>query len=98
MIPIAADSIPASTDELIAALRRGFESHGVTPQTITAQGSDFPQMAGLKIDLTNAQFTRDSRPAGATSGEGSPLSAAQLALFGEPLYFEKTPVTLKIEA
>jgi hypothetical protein len=70
----------------------------VTPQAITAQGTDFPQLTGLSIDLTNAQFSRDSRAVGATDTDGSPLSVAQLALFGEPLFFEKTPVTVRLDA
>jgi hypothetical protein len=98
MIPIVADSIPASTDALAAALRRGFESRGLTPREITALGSNYPELASLSIDLTDAHFTRESRTTVAEGNDGNPLQIARFALFGEPVYFERTPLAVRIEA
>jgi len=97
MLPLAGDTFPTTYDELIAALQRGFAAGGLTPHAIEAEGGAYPQLAKLSIDLTDAQLSRDDR-LNSFSGPGSgTLTIEQFELFGEPLYFEKSPVQARIE-
>jgi hypothetical protein len=97
MLPISGDSFPASADELAAAMRRGFEGEGVTPQAIVAEGGSFPQLAKLSVDLTGAQLTRDDRLRSYSGGDGGVLSAEQFEIFGAPLYFEKAAIEARMQ-
>jgi len=99
MLPLVADSLPASTDELIAALRRGFEAHGLTPREITSQGAEFPQLTSLSIDLTGSEVTKENLPSAVEGGGGTQsVGVADFQLFGEPIYFMKTPLQVRIAA
>src|ERR1700744_6347022 len=98
MLPLAAETAPTTTDELIAALRRGLESHGLTPRAITGEGADYPQLESLKIDLTGAEVTRENRPPKPAEAGPATVGIAHFELFGGPLYFEKTPLEVKLEA
>ena len=98
MLPLVADSLPASTDELIAALRRGFEAHGLTPRAIDGQGAEFPQLTGLSIDLTGSELTKENLPSVVEGGGTQSVSVGDFQLFGEPIYFMKTPLQVRITA
>jgi len=98
MLPLAGENFPKTTDELTAALRKGFEARGVTPKEIVAEGAEFPKLSALTVDLTGGQATRESRANASTAGNAGMLEVARLALFGEPVYFEKTPLEARIEA
>jgi hypothetical protein len=97
MLPITGETFPTSADELSVALRRGFESGGVTPRAIAAYGGAFPQMENLSIDLTGAQLTRDDRLRSFNGPDSGTLSVARFEMFGEPLYFEKAPVEVRLQ-
>jgi len=98
MLPLAGETIPTNADELAAALQRGFESHGLVPHKIMAEGKTYPALARLSVDLTGAETTRESRPPTVPANADDPvLEIAHLELFGEPLYFEKTPLEVRVE-
>jgi len=98
MLPLVADTLPASTDELVAALRRGFESHGLKPREIAGQGADFPQLTNLSIDLTGSEITKENLPSTVAARGETPISVAHFELFGEPIHFLKTPLNIRIAA
>jgi len=98
MLPLLADTAPASTDELIAALRRGFESHGLTPREIVGKGADFPQLASLSVDLTGSEITKENLPAAVSDAGAQAIFVADFELFGEPLQVMKAPLNIRISA
>ena len=96
MLPISADTFPVSSEELTAALERGFGSGGVKPVTIAAEGA-YPQLAKLSVDLSGVQLTRDDRLHGFSGSSAGTVTIGRLEMFGEPLYFEKAPVNARLE-
>jgi hypothetical protein len=97
MLPISADTFPKTTDELTAALRGGFESKALTPRTIDAEGG-YPQLTKLSIDITNAQVSRENRLGAVDGPKSDAVEIGHFALFGEPVYFEKTALEARLEA
>ena len=67
MLPISADTFPKTADELVTALRGGFDLKGLTLRAISAEGG-YPQLTKLSIDITDAQVSRENR-LGAVTGE-----------------------------
>ncbi len=62
MLPLAAETAPTTTDELIAALRRGLDQVGLAARDISGEGTGFPQLTEpAKIDLTGAEFSTSGR-------------------------------------
>lgn len=100
MLPLAGETIPATADELADALQCGFESRRLAPHKITVEGKDYPALTRLSVDLTGGQITRDNRPVdtAAKAGARSFLEIAHFELFGEPVYFEKTALEIRVEA
>jgi hypothetical protein len=96
MLPISADSFPVTSDELTAAIERGFAAGGVKPATIAAEGA-YPQLTKLSVDLTGAELTRDDRLRGFSGASAGTVTVGRLEMFGEPFYFEKAPVQARLE-
>jgi len=98
MLPLTGETLPTTANQLAAALERGFQLHGLNPRKVTVAG-DYPKLTELTVDLTNGQVSRWSRPAPATlRGAGDSVEVAHFALFGEPIYFEKVPAEIRLEA
>jgi len=95
MLPISGETFPATAQELSAALERGFGAGGITSPTITAEGA-YPQLAKLSIDLTGAQLTRDDRLRSFDGASAATVTVGHFEMFGEPLYFEKAPLTARL--
>ena len=97
MLPIAGETFPATADELIVALQHGFESRVVTPRAIHAEGGEFPELGKLSIDLTDAQFSRETQLGSDSGPNCGSLMVGRFVMFGAPLYFEETPVEARLE-
>ncbi len=100
MLPFSAEKIPASPDELAAALAGGFAARGVVVKSVCAEGAGLAALAELRIDVSGARCGRDFRVAPAAGEEEAVVvvRAERFALVGEPLEFESTPVRLRVEA
>jgi hypothetical protein len=98
MLPLVAETHPTSTDELVAALRQGFESHGLTPRGIIGEGAAFPQMDKLSIDLTGSHVAKDKLPSAIPGDGAQTVSADDFELFAEPIYLLGAPVSVRVAA
>jgi hypothetical protein len=98
MLPLSAEKIPATADEFTKALTRGLLAHGLTPRNVQVTGEAFPQIERLQIDLTDAHLARSLRPPSLAGKAGEPVTIAHFEITGEPLYFEKTPLTMRVQA
>lgn len=97
MLPLAADQLPSTANELAHALEQGLLAHGLTPRLVQVEGSTFPKLDRLHLDLTDAHFARHLRPPPLTADSGDPVEINHFQLLGDPFYFEKTPATLRME-
>lgn len=97
MLPISADTFPKTADELVAALRGGFDSKGLALRAISAEGG-YPQLTKLSIDLTGAQVSRENRLGAVTGEKSDPVEIGHFELFGEPVYFEKAAIEARLQA
>ena len=98
MLPLSAEKIPTSPDELAAALAGGFAARGVVVKSVCAEGAGLAALAELRIDVSGARCGRDFRVAPAAGEEAVVVRAERFALVGEPLEFESTPLRLRVEA
>ena len=98
MLPLSAEKIPTSPDELAAALAGGFAARGVVVKSVCAEGAGLAALAELRIDVSGARCGRDFRVAAAAGEEAVVVRAERFALVGEPLEFESTPLRLRVEA
>lgn len=98
MLPLSADHPPANAAELAEALTRGLQEQGVTARQIEGRGASLAEIEMLRLDLTDAHLTRDLRPAPAAGSHGAAAQIAQLEIIGAPLYFESTPLELRLTA
>lgn len=97
MLPISADTFPKTADELVAALRSGFDSKGLAVRAIDGAGA-FPQLMKLNIDISGAQISRENRLGVVTGEKSDVVEIGHFELLGEPVYFEKTPLEARLEA
>ena len=98
MLPLAAENFPASPDELISALTRGFAARGVTVKSVRAEGATLAGLAALRIDLTGASCTRGFRVTTAPAEGPVTVLAGRFEMTGGPVDFEGTPLRLRVEA
>ncbi len=98
MLPLLAESPPTTISELTDALTRGLQEHGIGAREIAAEGAAFPAIDLLRIDLTEAQLTRDFRPPQPSGSSGLSIEIAQFELIGAPIYFEKAALELRFAA
>ena len=98
MLPLSAEKNATSAGELSAALTRGLLARGITARSVEAKGDAFPTLTALTIDLTDAQLTRDLRPPATTGDAVSNVEIDRFELTAIPLYFEKTPLELRVSA
>ena len=97
MLPLTGSQFPDSLEALLTALRSGFGGRGISARDVRANG-EWPRLAELSIDLTDAQFSRATDlPKPAT--ESSPgVSIENLTIFAAPFFFEKIPARLDLRA
>ncbi|MDR3405212.1 MAG: hypothetical protein P4L99_22140 [Chthoniobacter sp.] len=95
MLPLSGETFPVTAQELTASLERGFSAGGISSPTITAEGA-YPQLTKLGIDLTGAQLTRDDRLRAFDGPGAGTVTVGHFEMFGEPLYFEKAPITARL--
>ena len=98
MLPFSADKNAASAEEFSDALSSGLLARGITPRSVQATGDAFPRLTSLTIDLAEAQLTRDLRLPTTTGEAVSAVEIDRFELTGVPLYFEKTPLELRVTA
>lgn len=98
MLPVSAAEIPASPDELAAALAAGFAARGVVAKSVCAEGDGLAALAALRIDVSGARCGREFRVEAAPGEETVVVRAERFELVGEPLEFEGTPLRLRVEA
>lgn len=98
MLPLLAETTPATAAELATALTRGIQQMGITPRAIEATGASLAEMQILSIDLSGARLGRDFRPSALKDGDGPTICAAQFSLLASPIHFEQAPVELKLVA
>lgn len=98
MLPLLAESTPATIPELTEALTRGLQAQGLIPRQVVAEGGVFPKIERLRIDLTEARLTRQIRPPQVSGQPGPTVEVAQFELVGTPIYFETTALELRLVA
>ncbi|MEO7319009.1 MAG: hypothetical protein ABIZ56_08480 [Chthoniobacteraceae bacterium] len=97
MLPLAGPQFPDSLEGLITALRSGFGNRGISARDVRATG-EWPRIAELSIDLTDAQFSRAmDLPKSATESQPG-VSVESLTISAAPFFFEKTPAHLDLRA
>jgi hypothetical protein len=98
MLPLAGDKFPATAAQLTDALQGGLAARGFAPTRVTIDAPSWPRAELLAIDLSGARVTRNIRlPEPALAGS-QPLRCARLEILGAPLFFEGTPVRLRLDA
>ena len=97
MLPLAAETFPATPDELAAALTAGFAARDVAAE-VEAKGRALDALGALRVGLTGKQFTRGFRIVKAPASEAATVRAERVEVSGAPLDFEGTPLTMRIEA
>ena len=97
MLPIAAETFPATPDELATALTKGFAVRDVAAD-VEVKGPALDALGALRIGLTGARFTRDFRVATASAEDAGTVRAERVEINGAPLDFEGTPLAVRVEA
>ena len=98
MLPLAAEKLPATPDELAAALTAGFAARGVAVPMARVEGAALAALTALRIDLTGARFTRGFRVSAMPAAEPATVVTERLEVIGAPLDFEGTPLEVRVEA
>src|SRR5688572_12505082 len=98
MLPLSAETTPTTIHEFSEALARGWQKLGVIPRHIEAEGTTFPALDALRVDMTGASLTRDFEPARATADNDGMVNIAHFELVGAPIYFEKTALEVRLAA
>jgi hypothetical protein len=99
MLPLSGESFPSTSQELVAAIQRGFEEQGIETRSVEAKGGGFPAIESLTLDLTGAKAARNVRmPSLDLASEGGGLRAEKFEMRAEPFYFEEAPFELHVDA
>jgi hypothetical protein len=98
MLPLAISALPTSHDGLTESLEEGLRKYGITPKSVALKGGSYPEIKELKLDLTGATVTRETRLPVAKGKGGELVKIAHFSLRAAPLRLEKTPVRLTMEA
>jgi hypothetical protein len=99
MLPLSGESFPTTSQELVAAIKRGFGEQGIKAQSVEARGGRFPKIESLTLDLTGARGARDLRIPSLDLASGvERLETEKFELRAEPLYFEDAPFELHVQA
>jgi len=98
MLPLAAETFPASPEELIAALNGGFVARGIAARSVRAEGAALAALGALRIDVSGAALTRNFRLPAARPEDAGAVLVERFELIGAPLEFESTPLHLRVEA
>jgi len=98
MLPLSADRAPANAQELTEALQRGLQAQGLTPRAVEAAGSAYPSLSELRLDLSDSALTHEFRPKKAQGEKVASLQVARVEILGQPIFFERTPLTLQLQA
>lgn len=98
MLPLAGEKFPASTAELTESLHGGLAARGFATARVQVESVVWPAIELLTIDLSRSRITRNVRlPEAAISG-AEELKVARVEIVGAPIYFEGTPVRLRLQA
>jgi hypothetical protein len=99
MLPLSGDSFPSTSEELVVAIKRGFEEQGLEAQSVEAKGGRFPNIESLTLDLSEARGTRELRiPALEPASGGGGAQTEKFEFRAEPFYFEGAPFELHVQA
>ena len=98
MLPLAAETFPATPDELAAALTAGLAVRDVAVAGVEAEGAALGALAVLRIGLTGARFTRGFRLVTTPVADAAMVRAERVEIGGAPLDFEGTPLAVRVEA
>ncbi len=98
MLSLSADRTPTTTPELIEALQRGLQAQGLTPKKLEVTGDAFPALKDLRLDLSDAQLTRDFRPIRPQGENAATATFERVEILGQPVHFEGTPLDLHLHA
>src|SRR5688572_27692642 len=96
MFPIGS-TLPHDIATLHAGLAYGLAPLGLGGDAVTIEG-EFPQLAAIRMDLTNAQFHRGLELAGGTGGGQSLCFARTVEIQGSPTLVQNVPVNLSLLA
>jgi hypothetical protein len=96
MFPIGS-TLPHDTATLHAGLAHGLAPLGLGGDAVKIEG-DFPQLAAIRINLTNARFHRGLDFARGAGGAQSLCFARSVEIQGSPAQVESVPVELKLQA
>jgi hypothetical protein len=99
MLPLSGKTFPCTSRRLVSALKRGLGAEGLDARSVEANGGEFPIIDSLLLDLSDASVTRDVRipPTNPADGVGG-IEAGKFELRAEPLYMEKAPFEVRIQA
>ena len=99
MLPLSGKSFPSTSKRLVSAIKRGFAEQGVTARSVEAEGGCFPKIDSLSVDLSDASVTRDvDIPSMDPASGGGGIEAEKFELRAEPLYMEKAPFEIRVQA
>ena len=98
MLPLAGEKLPASASALVESLQAGLAAHGFAPAKVRVEAAAWPAIEVLAVELTSARVTRHVRLPEAAGSSTETLKVARLEIVGAPLYFEGTPVRLRLHA
>ena len=97
MLPIAAETFPATPDELATALTKGFAVRDVAAE-VEVNGPALDALGALRVGLTGARFTRGFRVATTPTEDAATVRAERVEISGAPMDFEGTPLAVRVEA
>ena len=100
---LASRKLPATREDLIAAMVGGMRGHVKLPDNadvVTAEGDDYPWLRRLKVDLTNAGVDTGHKPTKLNSKEKMQpgLRAEQFQFCATPLNVDGGHVALDVRA
>lgn len=98
MLPLSASSLPANVSELVEAVRRGLQDQGLSPRQVDAQGGGLTSIRTLKVDVSETRLDRAFRPPQLEEAGPEPVEVADFTFMGAPVYFEKTPLEIRLSA
>jgi hypothetical protein len=97
MLPLTGPDLPASLEQLTAALRAGLANRGLTAKAIRTDGV-WPNLAELSIDLTGANASRATPLSTLSENPATSISVEHLTISAAPLNFEATPLRFDLRA
>lgn len=98
MLPLSAEATPNSVSELAEAIRRGLQDQGLVPRQVDARGSELASVEALRIDVSETRLGREFRPPHTGEPGAQEVVIADFSLTGAPIYFEKTPIEIRVAA